>query len=241
MAAASAETMVGVISLSLPTILERIELARSIGVRQFQISLPSWGALADREIDAFFDAVCAPFADCHFLHYNLPRAKRLVTGGEYGRLAERHPNLVATKNSTDSMSRIADLLGEAPQLQHFLNEIGYVYGSLAGKCGLLASYAPLNLDVARQFFEAGQRRDTRTLFELHGELAGLNRELAQCVAGGAHMDGAFDKLLWRVHDERFPLRLLPPYASSTEEDFHRFVAVLREKYPRWLPIPTKSE
>jgi dihydrodipicolinate synthase/N-acetylneuraminate lyase len=235
MTAASAEAMVGVISFSLTEMVERIELARSIGVRQFQISLPSWGALADREVDAFFDTVCGRFADCRFLHYNLLRTKRLVTPQEYGRLAERHPNLVATKNSTDSMQRVEDLLRFAPQLQHFLNETGYVYGSLVGECGLLASLAPLNCEAARQFFEAGQRRDAPSLFELHGVLAGLNRELSRCVGDGAHMDGAFDKLLWRVHDERFPLRLLPPYASSTEEAYRRFVAVLRERYSRWLP------
>src|SRR6185436_2188682 len=42
---AGAEPMVGVIHLSLGTILERIERCRDAGVRQFQISLPSWGAL----------------------------------------------------------------------------------------------------------------------------------------------------------------------------------------------------
>src|SRR5438105_3145032 len=36
-----AEAMVGVISLSLPTIIDRIERAAAIGVRLFQISLPS--------------------------------------------------------------------------------------------------------------------------------------------------------------------------------------------------------
>jgi dihydrodipicolinate synthase/N-acetylneuraminate lyase len=45
-----AEPMVGVIHLSLGTILERIERCRAAGVRRFQISLPSWGALNEREL-----------------------------------------------------------------------------------------------------------------------------------------------------------------------------------------------
>jgi len=45
-----------------------------------------------------------------------------------------------------------------------------------------------------------------------------------------HMDGAFDKLLHRLHDPEFPLRLLPPYASATEADFLRFRETLP---PRW--------
>src|SRR5687768_5375680 len=38
---------VGVISLSMAHVIERIEFARGEGIRSFQISLPSWGALSD--------------------------------------------------------------------------------------------------------------------------------------------------------------------------------------------------
>jgi hypothetical protein len=43
--------MIGIISLSLPTIIERIERAQAMGARRFQLSLPSWGALRDSELD----------------------------------------------------------------------------------------------------------------------------------------------------------------------------------------------
>ena len=48
------------------------------------------------------------------------------------------------------------------------------------------------------------------------------------------MDGAYDKMFCRVHDPKFPLRLLPPYASVSEETFQRFVDHLRASHPRWL-------
>ena len=101
MRAGGAEAMVGVISLSLATIQERIELCRGMGIRRFQISLPSWGALTDAEVGTFFREVCGRFRDCQFLHYNLLRTKRLVTPEQYALLAAEHKNLVATKNSTD--------------------------------------------------------------------------------------------------------------------------------------------
>ncbi len=56
-----AEPMVGLISLSLPTIIERIEIARDLGVRQFQISLPGRGALRNAEVDLFFRRRAAVF------------------------------------------------------------------------------------------------------------------------------------------------------------------------------------
>jgi len=79
--------MVGIISLSLGTICERIRWARELGIRSFQISLPAWGALNERELLVFLDKICNGFPDCSFLHYNLMRTKRLVTAQEYGKLA----------------------------------------------------------------------------------------------------------------------------------------------------------
>lgn len=225
--------MVGLISLSLTTILERIAFARdNLGVRLFQISLPSWGALEDAEVRTFFDTVLGTYADCQFLHYNLLRTKRLVTAEEYARIAADHSNLVATKNSTDSMSRIRSLIETAPTLQHFLNERGYVHGSLVGECGLLISLAMLNFSQGQRFFDAGQRRDVGTLLGMEAELSQLGRKFQAYVGGGrAPIDGAFDKVLWWLHDQRFPLRLLPPYAGADLADAEAFAAFVRDNYP----------
>jgi dihydrodipicolinate synthase/N-acetylneuraminate lyase len=151
-----AEPMLGVINLSQQTIERRIAWARgTLGVKLFQVSLPSWGALEDHEVRSFFDDVLGRFEDCQFLHYNLLRTKRLVSADEYGLIAADHPNLVATKNSTDSMQRIRDLLERAPMLQHFLNERGFLYGSLIGECGFLVSLASTNLLRAHAYIAAG--------------------------------------------------------------------------------------
>jgi dihydrodipicolinate synthase/N-acetylneuraminate lyase len=227
-----AEPMVGVISLSLPAILERIETARRIGVRQFQVSLPCWGAADAHDVFEFFAQVCGRFADCQFLHYNLLRSKRLVTPQEYARLAEAHPNLVATKNSTDAMERIFGLLTRAPQLTHFLTETGWAYGSLLGECGLLASLCLVRFQAARDYFQAGRRKDAGLLLEMQAELSNLVGDLMEAVGDSVHMDGAYDKLLWKLHDRRFPLRLLPPYRGASEACFEDFARRL-EKYPRW--------
>ena len=72
--------MVGVIGLSTVQIVERLEYAHDVGFRMFQISLPSWGPLDDDEVLRFFSDVCGTFPDSRFLHYNLPRTKRVVGG-----------------------------------------------------------------------------------------------------------------------------------------------------------------
>jgi dihydrodipicolinate synthase/N-acetylneuraminate lyase len=235
MRAGGAEPMVGVINLSLSTIQERIARCRDLGVRQYQISLPSWGALTEREVFEFFRQVCGRFPDCQFLHYNLMRTKRLVTPREYARLADEHPNLVATKNSTDSLDRIEELILRAPQLQHFLTETGYAHGCLIGECGLLGSIVVMNWTTGTKFFEAGQRRDVATLMAMLRDINALTRDFIGLVGDAAHIDGAFDKMFCRLHDRHFPLRLLPPYAFVADETFNRFAALVKEKYPQWLP------
>lgn len=227
--------MVGLISLSLPTIIARIERARGMGARRFQLSLPSWGALNDTEMQTFFHETCGRFPDCEFLHYNLMRTGRIITGAEYGILAERHPNLVATKNSTADAARLRSLMTDAPQLQHFITEGGFPTAAMLGKCGFLISFTSTNFARATEFFEAGRRQDAAAMAAISQDFPGLINAFKEAVANSAHVDGAFDKLFCRIHDHTFPLRLLPPYAGVSDEAFAHYVSLLRQHHPHWLP------
>lgn len=230
-----AEPMVGVIHLSLGTVLDRVRRGRDLGVRRFQISLPAWAALSDRELFVFFERVCGRFPDCQFMHYNLPRTKRLVTGREYGRLADAHPNLVATKNCGDSLAHLQSLLEDAPQLQHFLSERGYVYASLFGECSILASFV-MNWPKLRALLDAGIRHDAAALAAIHREVNVVLQTLFEAVPDG-RIDGAYDKLFQKMYDPAFPLRLLPPYVGSSDDEFRAFVRLLGERLPDWVPAP----
>jgi len=228
-----ANPMVGIVHLSLSTIIERIERCREKGIKLFQISLPSWGALNDRELFEFFDQVCGRFSDCQFMHYNLPRAKRIVTGKEYGKLADAHPNLVATKNTGDSTSHIRSLILDAPQLQHFLSESGYIYGSMFGECGILVSFV-MNWPKQQALLEAGHRQDVATMVAIQSEIDVVVQSLFETLPDD-RIDGAYDKLFAKMYDESFPLRLLPPYQASTDEEFQAFMVLMKERLPEWVP------
>lgn len=227
--------MVGIISLSTSTVIERIKRTHNIGITEFQISLPSWGALSESEVFSFFHTVCDAFPDCQFLHYNLPRAKRIVTPDEYARLTEEIPNLVATKNCISDTLRIYELETRAPQLRHFMGEMGFPFGCLVGEPGLLVSLVNSNFRREREFFEAGVDRDVEKLLTMQGELMEMLRELFIATDHVERIDGAYDKLFVRFYAPDFPLRLLPPYEANTEESFRRYAAVLKERFPQWLP------
>lgn len=190
--------------------------------------------LTDDEVRTFFQAVCGTHRDCQFVHYNLMRTKRLISPELYAELAEAHPNFVGTKNCTDSMDRLRGMVTLSPQLQHFPGEVGYMYASQFGECGLLASLAS-NQTALHEFFEAGRRGDLPLLNERHAEIAAIFQELIAAVGPNAHIDSAYDKVLWKLQDERFPLRLLPPYVGATDAAFQRLKNFVRTKCPRWMP------
>lgn len=226
--------MVGIISLSLSTMIERIERCLERGIDLFQISLPSWGVLSDRELRLFFAETCGRFPEARFLHYNQRRSGRLVTPEEYGELAARYPNLVATKNGVADARMIIGLTRHAGELRHFLTENGYATGSLIGEFGFLISCASINLALAREFYEAGVRRDAATLGELGRDLSEIVYELMAAGAPEQYIDSAYDKVFNRLQTPEFPLRLLPPYIGWSEEAFARFRDALAARHPRWL-------
>ncbi len=238
MKSAGADPMVGIISTSLADVHRRIELAQARGVSLFQVSLPGWGPCTEPEIFTFFDEVCAGHPDCRFLHYNLPRSKVLVTPAQYRRIADEHGNLVATKNTTDSLSTLTLLLRSTPEVQHFLADVSFPYGCLVAECGMLISIASTNWDTAQRYVGLCRAREIAAALDLQADLAAMTAELRALVEPRAHMDGAFDKMYARLHQPGFPLRLLPPYRGVPEETFESFRDLLQERFPRWsLPSP----
>lgn len=230
--------MAGVISLSLGTVVERIARARDLGFREFQISLPAWGALTDGELDRFFAETCGRFPDCFFLHYNVARAKRMLTAADYRRLEQAHPNLVAVKATGVDAAQAREFLTAVPRLKFYFTEPGYVAGRKAGPCGLLISMASMHHGLARRFVDG----DDALREEFAAEFRAIGQVLKDKVSRGRlHMDGAFDQMIFRVNHPWFPTRLLPPYEGPSEEDFRLF----RESLPaRWKaenpPSPAPS-
>lgn len=225
---------VGVIGLSTANIVERIAFAHAAGFRAFQISLPSWGAVNDVELLTFFEDVCGAFPDSQFLHYNLPRAKRVLNGADYRRLADAVPNLVATKNTGGGSQRAADLMRHAPELQHFFGEDNFMHGCMFGECSLLASLGPMVPHKTWEYFEAGRARRLDALLRLHHGFLSLLGDVFGPLLAKERIDGAYDKLIVRLGGlEEMPLRLLSPYQGFSEEEYQVCKRIFHEKYPDW--------
>jgi dihydrodipicolinate synthase/N-acetylneuraminate lyase len=172
-------------------------------------------------VDRFFAETCGRFPDCQFHHYNLMRTKRLLTSVEYRRLAAAHPNFIAVKNSTTDPAVIADLMTMTPRLRFYITEFGYAIARKTHDLGLLISLATINAERAKRFVAGSDAQRAADLEELKAVIAGL-----KASGGKFHIDGAYDKMLYRMSDPTFPLRLLPPYRGASEADFEVFKAAV---------------
>ncbi len=225
---------VGTIGLSTANIVERIAFAHQLGFREFQISLPSWGVLDNDEMRTFFRDVCGAFPDSKFLHYNLMRAKRLLNGSDYRRIADEVPNLVATKNTGDSVMRVVDLMTNAPDLQHFFGEFLFPYGCLYGECSMLSSFGGMMPTKTKQLYDADSRGRSGEALAIAGGMAQVIHDFLEPTKFRDPVDGAYDKMLARIAGVEMPLRLLSPYHCFSEDVYHKCRGIMVNKHAKWL-------
>lgn len=229
--------IVGLVSLSLATMIERAEFCLANGIATFQLALPNWAVTSSTEMQRVFAELCGRFPEARFIHYNLMRSGRLVRPLEYAELAARHANLVGTKYGGGDPFMISGLMRHAPMLRHFLTEQGYYLGAPLGDCALLASISSSNPERAHAYLAAGASGDAPRFATLYRELCGVLHSLLD-AAGTNLVDGAYDKAIHRLSEPDFPLRLLPPYETTSIEVFERYRDALAAGYPEWLP-PTR--
>ena len=148
----------------------------------------------------------------------------MLKGRDYARLIAEVPNLVATKTTSGGLEGAEDLLRHSAELMHFMSEANFPHGSMYGSVGLLSSYGELVPKMSFEFFEAGQRRDVEPLFRMQHQFETLNTDLWEAATS------APTKL--RMLPD-FPLRLLSPYQSFTDDDYRAIKRVLDERYGDW--------
>uniref|UniRef100_UPI00404A35E7 hypothetical protein n=1 Tax=Cephaloticoccus sp. TaxID=1985742 RepID=UPI00404A35E7 len=115
-----------------------------------------------------------------------------------------------------------DLLTVSPRLRLFFTEVGYEFvRRTRNDVGLLISLASANYHRAKAFVEGDKDQRATDIVSLNSLLSNL-KEITS--SRKLHIDGVYDKMLYRLTDNDFPLRLLPPYDFATENEFEQFRA-----------------
>jgi dihydrodipicolinate synthase/N-acetylneuraminate lyase len=213
--------MVGLIDMSVPRMKEKLEFAYSLGIREFQFSLPNWGPLNNDELFSFFDSLLTGYPDCRFLNYNLARTKRFLEPEELFELAEIHSNFCAVKHTRVGENDLAAISASGTPLQFFVTEKNFLNLSKLTECGLLMSISNTDLDMAHQFFDACISGDFTKAGDLMDIFWKVRTNMIESIDFPA-IDGVYDKLYTKYNVRGFPLRLLPPYQYASEGIFNKF-------------------
>lgn len=230
------QTQIGVIALSTANSIERITIAYDLGCRFFQISLPSWHELNDRELLTFFIDVCGSFPDAKFLHYDLDRVRRRLSAADYRRIVDRVPNLVAAKITGQNVEAAKAVISQVPEIQPFFTELLFAKVCSSGRCSLLAASASLCPRRAIQYFQMGMDRRWDDLERLANEYSRLRLAVFESLGRG-RIDGIYDKVLARLGGHDIPLRLLSPYEGISEQTFEACRTAFQKEFAGWI-IPT---
>ncbi len=218
--AANASAQVGVIDLSTSRVLEKIDIARAVGFRDFQISFPSWGRMSRFEAYRFLTDICTAHPDARFLHYNTSRSGFVLGTSDYVKLATELPNLVATKNSVVDRATAAELVTSTPRLTHFFTEDAYAGGIREGNCSLISAHAWLEPSKALGLVAAGRAEDYSVVDQLSAWAAALSEAVLGHLREPPRADGAYDKALMKLGElPSMHLRLLSPYQGLSDEEF----------------------
>lgn len=229
-----ATPITGIISLSMSEMINRIKIAYEIGIRDFQISFPSWGALTDEEVVVFFHEICDRFPDCKFMHYNNGgRSKKLLRAKDYVRLASEIPNLAAVKFMNDSLEDIINVMRYDLPIQFVFSEYGYGLGCIYGECSMLFSSIATHLPTAWRLFNAGVERDIDTIVALEKEVA-LSQEILFSTCSTPVINAAYDKLYAKSFMPEFPMRLYPPYQTFSDEQVNSYITEMKNQLPQWF-------
>jgi dihydrodipicolinate synthase/N-acetylneuraminate lyase len=189
--------------------------------------------LSDLEVVRYVSEVCGAFPDSLFMHYNTAKTGRLVSGSLYRELVALVPNLVATKTMSGDLAVVAGVVSAAPELMHFLTEQSVAYGSLFGEVALLGTFGALAPRKSWALLEASNSGDAQRAAAIGAWFDRLSDEVFAPLMVDRRVDGAYDKAITKLSAglNNFPLRMLSPYRTISDDEFAAAQVTLRERFP----------
>ena len=232
-------TQVGCGATSTGEIIRRMEYAWDKGTHGVQVTLPYWSELSDREVLHFFQELHHACPDTPIIHYNIPRAKRFLTGQDYRRILEVCPNLIGTKftYAGSHFHALQESIKMTPQLAYFAGEnllASVMQLGAKGSCSALIYVIP---QVVLKLYEKAEQGAWNEAMPLQQKIADFLSDSFRFWE--EHGMGTFDPVV----DTGMSLasgflkghpRVRSPYIGWTEEEVGKYRKWLEEHYGHLL-------
>ena len=170
----------------------------------------------DDELLRFYAAIQEALPNTEFIHYNIMRSGRMLSGTDYQRVLDVAPNLAGSKHTGGDIGALSEIIQATPNLAHFVVDNQIVAGALFGSPGFYSFIANLSPAFALQLWELCETGDWEGAAQLAVVCGRFFRTwLAGCR--DINSSSALGKIATRagVHPG-IPLAIKEPYTSGTQ-------------------------
>jgi dihydrodipicolinate synthase/N-acetylneuraminate lyase len=216
-------------------VLERARYARDKGITRIQIALPGWITLNDWELRRFYETLQTALPDVQFIHYNIAKSGRMLTGADYRAVREVAPNLIGSKHTGGDVGALIDVVRATPEMDHFVVDGQIVAGALYGAKGFYSFVANLSPAFARRLWHCCEAHEWEEAARMHERCTAFFRDwLATCPE--ITSSSALAKIATRAGIfGGMPLAVREPYRSGEERHVAALQSLVTERYPELAP------
>jgi len=204
-----------------------------------QVVIPYWMELNDNEVLQFFRDLYTACPEMPLVHYNIPRAKRFLTGPCYQRIVKVAPTLVGVKFTMAGahFGQLQQALLMTPELSYFVSEDLLVSAMMLGARGSYSSLVCTNPKFMLTLYEHVRCARWAEALKMQAFIARFFDEVASFIEsrGEGTSDPVFDKGL--AVASGFLLgsaRTRRPYIGWREETVQAVRKWLVDRYPQLI-------
>lgn len=210
-----------------------------------QIVLPYWMELTNREVLQFFADLYRACPDMPLVHYNIPRAKRFLSGEDYQRILEIAPSLIGVKYTFagSHFGDLQDALLRTPQLSYFVAENLLPSAMLLGARGSYSSLVCTNPAFMLTMYDHAANGRWPQAIAMQQTAARFFGAAAAFIAGRGEgaIDPVFDKGLSVASGCAVgSQRTRAPYLGWSDDTVEAMRDWLHQHYPQFIYVPRKS-
>ena len=217
-------------------VVRRMEYAQRAGADAVMVAFPYCFTIAEPEVLTFFRDISTACPGLPIVHYNSGRARRVLQGKEYRRLAQEVPELIGTKIISNDVFEWAEVTSLAPDLAHFAaGEVNLAVSMMYGAVGHYSALIFVALDLMLRLYRLCEQERWGETAAIEKRIAGFFRDVVIPFAQKGYTDTALDKAMAEVSGLLLPFGLpRPPHRGLSSEDMAEMRALFAESYPEFI-------
>jgi len=213
-------------------VIQRMEYARQAGADGVQVALPYWFTVSEEEAFTFFKDISRACPDLPIIHYNSLRARRVLNGADYHRIASEVPELIGTKFISGDTFTWQNLMAQSPELAHMgAPEMALPTVMMYGGRGCYSIFIVVVPELMLRLYHLCVEKRWNEAIPLAERIAAFFGDAVVPLINKGYSDCALDKAMAEIGGLLLPSGApRPPYRALSAEDMQFLRSMMQESY-----------